>query len=1646
MKIKNIFKMLKGFTLSEILIVMTIVGLISLITVPTMITSVKTHEYKTGVKKAHTVVTESFDSMKIDVDKIYETYNNVNNPPSKFRDAYAKYFGVKTGLSTNFFDSQYFPLNDTTTNVNKDLYNGGGFRARNGMIVMVGRVPIPDSEDNALIISVDINGAKRGNNQLGLDVYSFQVLPSDNILPVGARSTSNNSTSFKYEDYCKVDTTGNNLNGIACTYNAVNQAKYMEGLAESGIGTIGECIKNRASGALGCPNGVMICNEQTHKCECPSGYTRREDGTCRDANNNVLTPNGLVSCKNERNDIEFDVNKQKCVCKDRSKVPDRNNNCSNCKISGQVEDNKGDCCYAGEISEGLCPCKVDEIMCGGRCVKKCDSHKLMEAESCTCKCPEGKEDPGFGECCPSSIAIEGGEITLIKAGANDLILVQECEYDCGQGLFNKSKYECECGNGAIWGNKQCTCEDKNAEYKSDGGRGICECKEGYKQVHNKCACANGSVLDNCGCPEENGLAASTTSGKCKCKTGDGFKFSGDVNADYVCTCADPNAKMENGKCICDAEKGYTGVDGICQCDSSKHFVPNGNSCSCDIANGYLFNQAEGVCYCNGEETNGKCEQKCTNGAIWNSSAQKCECNVPRAKISSDGKSCICEVNGMYYEQAQNACVCAQGTNYDQSTDTCVLGGTSCNGRGNAHVSGEGCVCQDGTVKSSNGCACPDGFTMSEFQDGQNMTPDGVTYDLLLCNNDACGVNGGIWTSNGGVNGSCECMTGMSWDSLSCKCMGENVYYEPTENSENLVPSDYCHCSSEKLTYKKITEHSDVYGCLPENGIYDITSEDDLNDAKALMGNNSFALINDVTVSGVWTPWGTPSEPFEGSFDGQGNTITVNNDIISDGDFVGFFGFTSNGCNISNVNFVIDGDVKGKAFVGALVGYNSCEINNVSVIAKSVSGEVGLGGFVGANNGIIKFSSVENTTVHQETINAVSDETKSGIIELDNYKSNALSSSLTVEGGFVGYNKDEGLISYSKVLSGKIAESSSDGAVNKVAGGFVGENSGRIESCIVDSATVIGKVDVGSTFGGFAGAINGSGSTINYSYSQAGHIYGDEKIGGLVGSLMDGALQNCYTTTSDITAHSATYPAAGLIGVLEPVNALSLLNANGCFYNNANVDIGEKNGKDITGTIYGKDEANLKDPKNYICAKWDEGLSKDKWYYPTSSFPEIVDKTTCKNSSSFPVIEDGITKCITCGYGEYFNGNECFAFGGDPNDPNYLDCVMSKECPAGQHLDEMNNCVECDPKKIWNSETKACECPDDMTPSGATCVCSAPNSVYTNKYSTGTQKVCVPCGDVAEAVADGEGCSCVAAGKTFDYATGVCDCVAVYGYPDPKNPGQCLISSLVNWDAETETATCKSESATYEILSKNDMLILKNCANGTAGWTRGKTFKLANDIMMLKEDNVTPEEYTPINTFEGTFNGNNKIISYLTINLPTVDNVGLFGTVSNANAAVTIQNVKLSNFNITGKNNVGAIAGILSRTTGNTITFSGNTLSDGTVSGTEYVGGLIGYANIANSLNLSNVNTVGTSAVPINVSVTGSNAGGFAGYLNNTASLNIRRQKSYVSINGSAIAFCAPNSGKAGLFGFVSNTANLTLGTGNTYKNVSNMATLYCPAP
>ena len=242
--------------------------------------------------------------------------------------------------------------------------------------------------------------------------------------------------------------------------------------------------------------------------------------------------------------------------------------------------------------------------------------------------------------------------------------------------------------------------------------------------------------------------------------------------------------------------------------------------------------------------------------------------------------------------------------------------------------------------------------------------------------------------------------------------------------------------------------------------YRVSTTEQLQAISEYLSSN-FIQINNINASSTsgwnsgqgFSPIGSSSMPFTGTFNGSGfeiSGLTINRD---GDDHVGLFGFTGN-AQINNTGLV-NVNIIGEDIVGGLAGTNNGQINN-SYVTGNVSGEEMIGGLVGLNNG-------QTTSSHSNAFVYGDDEHV---------------------GGLVGVNESNGEIRGSFALGN--VEGDDDGV-----GGLVGTNNGEISNSYA-TGNVIGEESVG----GLVGSNRNSARIVN-SYA-AGNVSGDDEVGGLAG--------------------------------------------------------------------------------------------------------------------------------------------------------------------------------------------------------------------------------------------------------------------------------------------------------------------------------------------------------------------------------------------------------------------------------------------------------------------------------------------------------------------------------------------------------------------
>lgn len=163
----------------------------------------------------------------------------------------------------------------------------------------------------------------------------------------------------------------------------------------------------------------------------------------------------------------------------------------------------------------------------------------------------------------------------------------------------------------------------------------------------------------------------------------------------------------------------------------------------------------------------------------------------------------------------------------------------------------------------------------------------------------------------------------------------------------------------------------------------------------------------------------------------------------------------------------------------------------------------------------------------------------------------------------------------------------------------------------------------------------------------------------------------------------------------------------------------------------------------------------------------------------------------------------------------------------------------------------------------------------------------------------------------------------------------------------------TEENPYKINNRDDLVAFRNRVNSGTTY-EGLFVKLMDDI-------DCGSTWTPIgnyvtNAFKGTFDGNNKTITYV-IPSTTTGYLGLFGYTQNA----TIKNLNV-NLTITQTGTNGNIGGIIAHQEGGTV--SGCTATGTITSAHQYIGGIVGRNGSYGHGSLKNTISSCTSSVNI----------------------------------------------------------------------------------
>ncbi|MBQ9181641.1 MAG: hypothetical protein IJ134_03305, partial [Bacilli bacterium] len=338
-----------------------------------------------------------------------------------------------------------------------------------------------------------------------------------------------------------------------------------------------------------------------------------------------------------------------------------------------------------------------------------------------------------------------------------------------------------------------------------------------------------------------------------------------------------------------------------------------------------------------------------------------------------------------------------------------------------------------------------------------------------------------------------------------KTSGEECGYKAEQEEEEIVDAAPCELATETIkskTYYYVDSEEDLYALSKSvNDGHDYSGEivevrKNLDMSKTISGETKTICDTKGVSTTSFTPIGTSSKPFKGTFEGMGKTISKLTINLPNQDYVGLFGYNGGvirGLNLVNVN------ITGKNYVGGVSGNIK---SPTGVIAKiqdiAITGSVKGNDYVGGITGELTDSST-----------------------ITDILSNMNVDGRYYVGGLIGYKSEN------SVLSGIIE----GGAITAEGYANYGANSRNYCSSVYTSTSV---------------TLNGTNMYLNGEGSCTGKGFPSEYVGILNG--YDQAIDTYLGGDNNSNEYYYDYDSKGKIKVVstsdKPIPSISKLSGSG----------------------------------------------------------------------------------------------------------------------------------------------------------------------------------------------------------------------------------------------------------------------------------------------------------------------------------------------------------------------------------------------------------------------------------------------------------------------------------------------------------------------
>lgn len=207
-----------GFTLAEVMITLTIIGVVATLTIPALMNKIQNYQFKQAAKVAYSKASQAVQQMRNDNGGTLASYTTYKT----FEPKFIKYFNVMQDC--NWADCVPY---STTSDIYKTLINlpantdymtEGQFITSDGMFWAI----CNQGGGNYPRITVDVNGYGKEPNIFGIDVFMFQIF-NNSLLPMGGANTYLSPVAASCT---RTWTNAGGFQGLGCMTNVMQDIDY----------------------------------------------------------------------------------------------------------------------------------------------------------------------------------------------------------------------------------------------------------------------------------------------------------------------------------------------------------------------------------------------------------------------------------------------------------------------------------------------------------------------------------------------------------------------------------------------------------------------------------------------------------------------------------------------------------------------------------------------------------------------------------------------------------------------------------------------------------------------------------------------------------------------------------------------------------------------------------------------------------------------------------------------------------------------------------------------------------------------------------------------------------------------------------------------------------------------------------------------------------------------------------------------------------------------------------------------------------------------------------------------------------------------------------------------------------------------------